>query len=365
MKKFYFTKSFDFTNLNKPDVKAWGSIYKIINVPIGLIDRNNYIRMPYRYKVYEPFNMPTDITNFNFTYEDCCINRALELVDLSKKLDKPITIFYSGGIDSTTVLTSFMRVLDKHELKNRIRVALTRESISENVHFYHNHIRRNCTMISSENYSNMMDGSSILLGGEQNDQLFGSDILGKIYKFFDSEKLHEKYSREFIVGWFNRFIPEDQANVWFNVLDEQIQKSAPCEVYSNFHFFWWYNFCFKWQFVFFRMLAFTNPSSRHLINSNFIDNYYHHFFSSQDFQKWSMTNHDKKLMSDWRSYKWESKKFIYDYNKDESYRDNKVKIGSLFNLMLRKKVCKGITDEYEFLDEVNLEEFYDPNNSFV
>lgn len=361
----FFTKTHDLCKYPTEDVKRWADIYKMVKVPIGLIDRNNYLVMPYRYKLYTTSHIPKDLTNFNLSYEDCCMQRAQELIDLSRKLNKPITVFYSGGIDSTVIIVSFMKLLDKHELKSRIRVAMTVDSISENVNFYYDYIRTNCTIISSEAYSSMMDGSSITVGGECNDQLFGSDILSGIYTTANADKLHDKYNRTFIVDWMSKSMSPEYANKWFDLLDEQIRNSAPCEVHSNFHFFWWYNFCFKWQFVYFRMLAFMDVNLRHLINESFMETYYHHFFASDNFQKWSMLNHDKKLLDDWRSYKLESKKFIYEYNKDEDYLHEKIKRGSLFNLMIKKIVAKGITDDFKFLDNINLEEYYVPNNSFV
>lgn len=365
MQHLYFTKSKDLFDSELPGVKNWSAIFKMLAVPIGLIDRNRYVTMPYRYKVYDGFDIPKNLDNFNLTYEECCIKRALELDQLSKQLNKPITIFYSGGIDSTAVLVSFMKILDSHDLKNRVRVAMTPQSICENVSFFYEHIRTKCTIVTSETYTTMMDGSSLIVGGECNDQLFGSDILSKLVKYSDGDKLHDRYSRDYIVSWFSKFMSVDAANKWFDVLDEQIRNSAPCEVTSNFHFFWWYNFCYKWQFVYFRFLAFIDPSLRSLVNQNFIDTYYHHFFNSTDFQKWSMLNHDKKMTTEWTSYKLESKKFIFDYNKDEIYLKNKIKIGSLYNLMIKKIVTKAITDDYVFLDNIDLNEFYVPNNSFV
>jgi hypothetical protein len=38
-----------------------------------------------------------------------------------------------------------------------------------------------------------------------------------------------------------------------------------------------------------------------------------------------MMNHDLKHKGSWKTYKWPSKEFIYKFNRDASYRDNKVK----------------------------------------
>ena len=104
--------------------------------------------------------------------------------------------------------------------------------------------------------------------------------------------------------------------------------------------------------------------NRALLNDNFLKNYYHHFFSSEEFQKWSMLNHHLKIGKDWTSYKQESKNFIYEFNKDENYRDYKIKSGSLYTLFLQKRTALGITDNFEFIEEFNIDEFYQPDNSF-
>lgn len=364
MSDLYIARCTDLFKKGTPDVNAWASIYKMIPPNVSLVDRCNHIKMPFRFKTYEPFTMPTDLSNFSMTYEECCLERAQELIDLSKRLNKPITVFYSGGIDSTTALISFMKLLNENELRERVRVAMSVESIDENVNFYYDYIRKNCTIVSSEYMSSMIDGSSIIVGGEHNDQLFGSDIVGQIYRYGDYKNLHQPYSRDFIVGWMRKFMQQSEPNKWYDLLDEHIRTQAPCEISTNFHFLWWYNFCFKWQCVYFRMLTRIDLSNRALLNDEFLKNYYHHFFSSENFQKWSMLNHDLKIGKDWTDYKMESKKFIYEYNKDEIYKDTKIKSGSLYTLFLQKRTALGLTDNFRFIEEFDHNEFYQPDNSF-
>jgi hypothetical protein len=91
------------------------------------------------------------------------------------------------------------------------------------------------------------------------------------------------------------------------------------------------------------------------------------FYGTPEFQMWSMTNPDKKLFSTWSTYKWEAKRVICEFNKDEDYRDNKVKMGSLYKLFIQKKSAEAIDSNLNFIheDELNPIDFYNPNNSFV
>lgn len=351
-------------NLDRPDVSKWLNVFDMIGSGTSLVDRLDYVKMPYRFEIYEPFKMPRQLENFSYSYSDCCLERAEELLNLAKQTGKKLVLLYSGGIDSTTVLTAFMRVMNPQELKNKLTVALTMDSINENADFYYNHIRHKCSIISSEYLTSFFNKETIIVGGEHNDQLFGSDILLKMYYYMTSDKLHQPYSRDFVVGWMARHMDIANANFWYDLLDDHIKKVAPCEVTTNYHFFWWYNFCFKWQNVYFRMLTILGPEQQKLIDHEFLKTNYYHFFNSTSFQKWSMLNHDKKIGNSWRDYKLESKKFIYDYNKDKNYLDNKIKIGSLMNLFIQKKPYSAITSDLKFIGKEDLELYYDNNNSF-
>jgi hypothetical protein len=365
----YITATAKVKNLdNKLDIARWQSITDLIGSGVSLVDRLDYIKMPYRFKTYEPFAMPTSLENFSYSYEDCCLEKANELVELSNRTGKSLVVFYSGGIDSTTVLISFMKLLGRDELKNKITVALTNASINENPRFYYDHIRSKCNIASSEDMRSFFKNDIITVGGEHNDQLFGSDILLKMYYFMPEDQFHQPYSREIVVGWMSKNMDIDHANFWYDLLDHHIKTVAPCEVTTNYHFFWWYNFCFKWQNVYFRMLKLLSQDEQQLITNEFLKVNYNQFFNSISFQKWSMLNHDKKIGNSWRSYKLEAKKFILDYNKDQDFFDKKIKIGSLVNLFALRKISSAaaITSDLKFVsrDELDLDLYYDENNNF-
>lgn len=368
MKSLYAARCQTLSTFNSRSVDIWKNIQKVINVNVGLVDRAGLVKMPFNFAIYPEFEMPTlKNISFSMSYDDCCNERAQTLIQKSKSLNKPLTVLYSGGIDSTLVLVSLMKNLDKREFKDRIRVALSIDSIVENPNFYHRHIRGNFNIVSSDNIGALLDGKSILVAGEHNDQLFGSDIIGSIYREGDFSQIYNTYTRKFITDWFvKKGMDENFANIWFDVLDNHIKTKAECEVSSNYQFFWWYNFCFKWQNVFFRTLQIIDKNKRNIITQDFINDNFINFYSSKYFQIWSMTNHDKKILKDWSSYKLESKKVIYEYNKDDDYFTNKVKMGSLYKLFIQRDIAEAIDTDFNILDEDKLipSEYYNPNNSF-
>ena len=141
-------------------------------------------------------------------------------------------------------------------------------------------------------------------------------------------------------------------------------ETSPCQIKTSFDLFWWLNFNFKWQSVFFRILLRVNKDERKNINLEFINNYFHHFYSGVNFQKWSMTHPHLKIKDSWLSYKFYVKDLIYQFTQDGIYREQKVKWGSLYKLFIAKNTPVGLTTNFEYLDVIDKDYFYNPNNSF-
>ncbi len=369
MKSLYYARCQTLIKQPGDDIRVWGGINNLIGKNVGLVDRAGGVTMPFNFKIYPGFEMPSlQGDPFTMTYDDCCNEQAQYIINKSKQANKPITVLYSGGIDSTLVLISLMKNLNKNEYRERIIVALSVDSIVENPNFYYKHIRGQFNIISSDNIGSLLDGKSIVVGGEHNDQLFGSDIIGNIYRETDFSDIHKPYTREFVTSWFiKKSVDPVYANNWFDILDQQIKTRAECEVITNYQFFWWYNFCFKWQNVYFRILGVLDKNKRSMITQEFINDNFLHFYSSKSFQLWSMTNTDKKILENWESYKIESKKVIFDFNKDQDYFDNKVKIGSLYKLFIQRDTAEAIDSDFNIIDDGALipSDFYNKDNSFT
>jgi hypothetical protein len=369
MEKLFCSRTDVLADESHPETLLWVEGNKLISLNISLIDRVGQIEMPYKFETYEPFKMPTDLTGFDLTYEQCCEKRAWEMVYLSRSLNKPIALFYSGGIDSTLMLITFMKILSDKELRERIWVCLNLKSVYENSRFYFDHVIKKCTIKSSYLLSSMLDNSVIILGGEHNDQLFGSDTVSEIINMYGYDPVLKPYNKEFIIKFFcqrNKFpLSLAAAEIWFDVIDYHIRNHAPCELRTVFDFFWWFNFCFKWQSVYFRMLLRVDIADRNNITQDFVEKYYHHFYSTIDFQKWSMCNPQEKIRDSWKSYKIKAKELIYDFNQDDYYFKHKIKNGSLNDLFRFKAVPDAFTNHFRFINEIDKNDFYNANNSFI
>ena len=187
------------------DTNRWGEIYNMIKINTSLVDRSMQTVMPYNIKVYPGFEMITDLSGFSKTYEECCADRVKELIAKADKLQVPIGLLYSGGIDSTMVLVSFMKALTPAELKSKVVVLLNHDSINENPNFYYNFIRKSCTIKTSDTMSSLFDGKYLIVGGEHNDQLLGSDLIGGLLNRDPSFDFTKPYTRELILSYFRMF----------------------------------------------------------------------------------------------------------------------------------------------------------------
>ena len=318
----------------EPSVIAIGQIVQAY-MPVDRTGKFNYFDMMYE-------SIPS-IDNFNKTFEECCMDAAKELW----KLGKPIELFWSGGIDSSGALIALLETKSQSDI---LSIRYTQNSIDEFPLMWEKLVRdKNYPLSDKEMLSESLfeDHGVIKVTGECGDQCFGSDALHKnLHRHSDDWESIFTWTKEEIYGFpTNKDAPpvhdstfekrrDDLAEILFEHVD-----IAPIEIASIFDLYWWMNFCFKWQDVDSRMIFTytTTPNWQSTLS----------FFNTENFQKWSIVNHDIKHEGTWESYKQPAKEYINKYIKDETYRKDKTKEPSLI------KILAGATDEeynYTFRD---------------
>jgi len=312
-----------------------------------------------------------DILNFprqTKSFEEITLERANEL----KSLDGNIFIRYSGGIDSTTVLVSILHTWSKADLE-RVHIIMSTESIMEFPEMWKT-IR--------ETFKNRIHNSHLgvlkyleqgyTISGELGDQLFGSDNI----LTYSDERLFQPW-KDHLITWFTeKFIekrvrnnregdnelskllsvispestfsdksktddyPQKEAK-YFLDMNEETLAVCPFPITTVFDWFWWFNYTNKAQHVLFRDFM-------HEDYSKYIDRNVS-FFNTMPYQRWSIDNHDKKIMKNILSYKWTAKQFIVKYSGHKSYI-NKAKVGSLGQTwMNRVHTYYGFDENYKKL----------------
>jgi hypothetical protein len=349
------------SNFHLPGIEKFSKFFKIYNPTVVVLDRSNTIRIP----VYTTLLFPLPVLRpISKSFEEICNDRAIELLTRADSLGVTVYVFYSGGIDSTLLLISLLKQATPVQKAN-IVVLLSEDSIRENPNFYREFIHGKLRVDSVNQYPYLLGSNALFVGGEHNDQLFGSDMMGKLITRFDPSVIQKRYDRDLFFTFFNGNLDDSVATHFYLDMFERLKAAAPVNIVTNHDYLWWINFSLKWQSVFMRMLTCVAPRNATRIDLAYLGTRYNHFYGTEDFQLWSMNNMDKKIKNSWNTYKWVCKDIIYDYTKDADYRDNKIKVGSLSSVIRQQIQYNFIDDSMTFSREMSPQEYYNPNNDFA
>jgi hypothetical protein len=311
-----------------------------------LVDRTSTVVLPFRTTVL-PENLLSNFQNFTqISLLEACLFRAEELISKCKK----IYFLWSGGIDSTMALTSFIMSGISRE---QLIVVCNSESIKENPKFYKDHILNKFDLLASELLMQQMKLSTIdgtIISCEQGDLLYGQDFGSSMFELYGGEFLNKSVSRKNAVKFFvDNKMNETAANCWYDIFMTSATAS-PRPIDNMYDFSWWCGFNWRWQWAIEKIKIRTKQN---------VD--IQTFFSSHELQSWSVF-HQQHQVSKKIDFKYEFKKMIYEYTKDESYFD-KIKHPSA--------TFYYTADSYAAIDsnynryrakEFSIIDYYQPNN---
>jgi hypothetical protein len=344
--------------MHRKDVLRWGRMYKAFNQSVMLLDRTGGMKQPIRQSIYSACELPK--LRSAMTYQECCDARAKELIEHSDALGKPLGIMWSGGIDSTNILVSLLRNYPISELNDKVKVILSTEARRENQRFYNDYVLPNFEFINSEMLPWLFDGSLVIVTGEFNDQLFGSDMMRPfILKHGDAFK--GKYNKETMFNYINLLMDDSVVSTVLCDAIDASSQTAGVGIEKNSDWFWWLNFCFKWQNVHFRLYNIAINTDH--IDADWDKQHVKHFYQTEEFQLWSMSNPQVREIDDWKMYKRETKELIYEFDKNERYLVNKIKMPSLFTVFRQRDLNEYTTDSFTIGRRFVPEEFYNPENN--
>lgn len=265
--------------------------------------------------------LPLD-TNFVIkTFEELCLERANYFLNLNK----PIRVYWSGGIDSTGVLVSFMKI-DSNWQKN-IEIMTTNSAVTKENPFFYNKFLLDCNINTYnicelyEQYMSDPDYINILgIHGSPfprtNDSYWRSRI--SAYNLLDSVETDISFDNIKDVIKTKKLISLDNFLDIFldkNVIIDQIEsykKVCPVEIktLSDLQWFIWlsrwgkaYNVC-------------VHRSKTAEVMDTIVG-----FYDTQDFIKYALSNITE--LKKHTISKYPLKKMIYDYDKNEDYFLNK------------------------------------------
>jgi hypothetical protein len=251
-----------------------------------------------RYKLITPA-IPSIPNNFSKSFEDICNERAVQLVNTGKTL----LVTWSGGIDSTCVLISLLKAVND---TSQIKVLFEGRAIEENPTFYNNHIKDNLAHEVLDNYwvySCTPGPNELLITGDNIGQIFGMSATSFMENRNDSWIPHIK----------SKMAP--QRFEFF--MEKTIPQFAKCpfEIQTIFDLYWWISFSLRWTHSQTRILRYNTTYTKEMYERIVS------FYGTDDFQIWSLLNHDKKIKDTAETYKYVMKDIIFDYDGNQDYYD--------------------------------------------
>jgi len=308
------------------------------------IDRTSSCPMPFNFDVSR-FQMPA-LKHISKSFSEICSERVMEIKKISEIHNKQILIMYSGGVDSTCIVCSFILTLGAEFVQRHVTLMLNSDSIEENPRFYEDFIRGKITTITSNDYNTSLQPDKyITVNGDPGGALEGGGVLRTILVDYNDtidtpnwkDQISKYHSKLFVSSLYTR-----QDINYVDHFIECIEVSAQTQqlqITNLFDCFWWYLINFKWMAMSLNM--YKNCGGMLLTHNHGIDYWFDHmipFFSTDDFTLWSFSN--KQYMLDIRKtmlwpayYKRAFKEVIYQVNQDEEYLNNKGKDARLRRAM--------------------------------
>jgi hypothetical protein len=321
---------------NKPG-RYWNNAKNVVVAVTDLRARAGTFVTPWSAKSDPLFTLPpwTPITE---TLAHLLDERAVELATIAKMQGKRILVWWSGGIDSTLVLSSFIKNLSASDLEI-VTVLLSSESIGEHPEFYKNfiHNRIHCMPYLDFRLNNSTLNEYIVLTGDPADCLFGPST--GMYRhlmadgrhllpFNDNRKLIANAIELRNLALIKSENIEGFGNWYVDKISDNILEVAPPDVTSIADWWWWHYYNFKWEFSVWR------PMLRRKCNGDEFDPIEdcnlqsfaeYTYFNTAKFQQWSHTNLKTLIGNDIAAHKKAARDYIFELDRNQVYYDTKIK----------------------------------------
>ena len=103
--------------------------------PQRFVSRNGEWSLPWPQQIPPSFEMPAYDPTFTKSFSDVSDERAREIADLINTKNQKFVVMYSGGFDSTIIMSSLIKNLSSEEIKN-VSVCANGHSMIENPSFW-------------------------------------------------------------------------------------------------------------------------------------------------------------------------------------------------------------------------------------
>jgi hypothetical protein len=339
--------------------KFYIDISKRIN-PCRFVSRNGEWSMPWKHEIIPGYEMPNYDQTFNKSFTEVSDNRAIEIKKRIGQGEK-FAVMFSGGIDSTVVMAALIKNLSVDELSNVV-VCASIETMIENPVFWSKFIQDKFKIIDSHKnkYDDLINQGFTPITADEGDCIHGTifglilynnydyyiDELSPIaktnlqnikYKISDADTHFSQYA-DILIRHLGIPSNPEFGKLFYEKIVHNI-NTASVPVHSLHDFFWWTIFNIKYLNCAVRGSIYLNDTMDAQTVMNRIINWY----SGTEYQLWSMVNNNngQKIEKTASTYKKAAKDYIWELDRNDWYRNFKVKIESLWNIATTQSVVDG------------------------
>lgn len=309
-------------------VARWFRIF----FPLGshLYSRSHDLKTPWPLaKSFLPIpELQTTDTRFDLAIETA----AHDFCQLVRTTGKTAYCSWSGGIDSTSILVSILKVADKSVLDNLI-IECNENSIAENPYFYYKFIDGKLPTQTPEQVRVTPDNFDKILiaDGDCAEMIMGSTYANKLAYLGKFAELDTPWRRIYDKDFRDRALisqhaDQDLDSIHFTLdLISDTVPYAPMPVNTYYDWLCWQYFNFKIVDSMMRDVATHTKELDAQQSRYFLQNTLHRFYLHPHVQSWYMltqTQRREKLHIDGKYF---AKQYIHDFDGNDMYFYNKMK----------------------------------------
>jgi hypothetical protein len=267
-------------------------------------------------------------TNFNIVLDQIAEKFCRQVIQTQRTPH----IMWSGGIDSTAILVSLLKVASQEVLEQLV-VVCDQQSIDENPYFYNRYIKNKLQTVDSLQFTITADNYNkmLLVSGDCAEMIFGSTYPYSLFRQNQLDLIHESWHNEELLYQSIKTKNPQSLKFGLEIVKESIQYS-PVPIETIYDFLWWHYFNFKITDSDIRPTAYFTSQLTDEQAKDFNQNSYQKFFTYPEMQIWSMLTTNARRESMNIDFKYDAKKYIYEFDHNDFYYNNKEKYPSVIHV---------------------------------
>jgi hypothetical protein len=237
-------------------------------------------------------------------------------------------IMWSGGIDSTSILISILKVANKDVLENLV-VVCNQKSINENPYFYYHYVFGKLKTVDSDTFEITSNNYNkiLLVNGDCAEMVHApthTHILAYLNQF---DVLNSSWKDNSQLKKSLQTKNPKALNFALDLITESI-KYSPVPIETVYDFLWWNYFNFKLSDSLIRAMGWITDQLTADQTEDFWNNTFQRFYLYPEVQVWGMITNNIRRETAHLDVKYAVKKYIHDFDHNDYYYYNKKRCPS-------------------------------------